>query len=300
MSRGLIDNGSNKIYDETEIAQNLKEGEAIEKEENHRVHKTFTSQENPEHVQEDGNREAAAIIDMKFKKKKALLEFRCMVEDAVLGNYLLGKPPRSHSPKEAALARSQLKKITLWGVSLLPSKAHEGTDIVLLKFLKAKDYKVHDAFEMLRKTLKWRRDYLADLIQEDGLDPDVGKLVYSNCKDREGRPLYYNVCGAFKNRELPKKLVDLEDLCDQFIRLEVKFMEKGIKELNFKPGGANSIVQIIDLKNSKPPDIKKFRVVSKKTVMMLQDNYPELMHRNVSFFFLINRMIIGSVSITEL
>ncbi|OMO73662.1 hypothetical protein COLO4_26950 [Corchorus olitorius] len=49
----------------------------------------------------------------------------------------------------------------------MPSKRHEGTDIVLAKFLKAKDYKVHEALEMLRNTLKWRNEF------KENLGPDV-------------------------------------------------------------------------------------------------------------------------------
>ena len=114
-------------------------------------------------------------MEMKLRKKKALIEFSCRVEDAILGNYLLGRSNNYLCRNESAKAIEQLKEITLWGVPLMPSKRHVGTDIVLLKFLKAKDYKVHEAFEMLRKTLKWRKEFKADEILEESLGPDFQK-----------------------------------------------------------------------------------------------------------------------------
>ncbi|KAF5738944.1 Sec14p-like phosphatidylinositol transfer family protein putative isoform 1 [Tripterygium wilfordii] len=223
----------------------------------------------------------ASSVEMKRKKKKALLEFRCRVEDSILGNYLLGKPCKNLSTKEKSKLRDQLKEITLWGVPLLPSKCHEGTDILLLKFLKAKDFKVHEAFEMLRKTLEWRKEYNTDSILEEDLDPDIEKVMFMDTQDRQGHPLYYNIYGALKDKKLYKKLFGTEEKCERFLRLRVQFMELGIKKLNFKAGGPDSIVQITDLKNSPGPGMKELRSISKKALIVLQDNYPELIHKNI-------------------
>ncbi|XP_022771273.1 patellin-4-like isoform X2 [Durio zibethinus] len=228
--------------------------------------------EEPPSFQED---EKKVAMEMKQRQKKALIEFRCRVEDAILGNYLLGKANNYGCRKESAKAIEQLKEITLWGVPLMPSKRHEGTDIVLLKFLKEKDYKVHEAFEMLRKTLKWRKEFKADEILEESLGPDFEKVAYLNSRDKEGHPLYYNIYGALN------KLLGSEENCEKFLRLRVQYMEKGIKELNFEPGGTDSVVQIIDLKNSPGPATKELRSVFRKSWMLLQDHYPELIHRNI-------------------
>ncbi|KAK1586749.1 hypothetical protein Q3G72_005796 [Acer saccharum] len=240
-----------------------------------------------EAFQEDG---IAAIEEMKLKKKKALLEFRCTVQDAILGNYILGKP------KQAAKTRQQLKDISLWGVPLLPTKGHHGTDIVLLKFLKAKDFKVHDAFKMLRKTLVWRMDFMANVDQQgETLDPDFDKIVYLNCKDKQGQPLCYNIYGPLKDRELYKKFFGTKNDCDKFLRLKVQLLEKGIRELSFKPGGPNSIVQITDLKNSPGPGHKELSLICKKSLMLTQNHYPDLINRNIIinvpfWFYLCNVM----------
>ncbi|GAV83647.1 CRAL_TRIO domain-containing protein/CRAL_TRIO_N domain-containing protein, partial [Cephalotus follicularis] len=203
------------------------------------------------------------------------------IEDAILGNYLLGKPNKKLPPKEKAKVIQQLKEITLWGVPLLPSKRHEGTDIVLLKFLKARDFKVHDAFKMLRKTLIWRKEYMADEILEEKLDPDLEKVVYLCGTDRKGHPLCYSVFGVLKDKELYEKIFKTHEDSEKFLRRKIQCMEKGVKLLNFRVGGANSIVQITDLKNSPAPEMKELRSCVKKSMMLLQDHYPELIHKNI-------------------
>ena len=227
-------------------------------------------------------------VEMNRKKKKALLEFRCRVEDAILGNYLLGKPNQYLSRAEILKQKEILREITLWGVPLLPSKDDEGTDIVLLKFLRARDFKVHEAFQMLRRTLEWRKEYKTDGILEEKLCPDVGKVLCLNSRDREGRPLCYSAYGAFRDKEVYKRAFGSEEKCDDFLRWRIQYMEKGIKELEFKNGGVDSILQISDFKNSPWPLMKELRSVSKKAMVLFQENYPELIHKIVSVTFQFN------------
>ncbi|KAK8702038.1 hypothetical protein V6N13_020408 [Hibiscus sabdariffa] len=234
--------------------------------------------EEPSSVQEDGKNVSKGKKRCKYK---ALVEFRCRVEESILGNSLLGKPSSKLSHEESAEAIEELKEIKLWGVPLLPSKRHEGTDTVLLKFLKARDYKVHEAFEMLQRTLKWRKEFKADEIVEENMGLDFDNLAYLNSRDRDGRPLYYNMYGALKDKQNLHKILGSEEKCKKFLRWRVQYMEKAIKELNFKAGGTNSIVQIIDLKNSSGQTTKEFRSVCRKYWKLLQDHYPELIHQNI-------------------
>ncbi|KGN57904.1 patellin-6 [Cucumis sativus] len=212
----------------------------------------------------------------KKRKKRALLEFRCRVEDAIIGNYLVGKPKKKENSN---------KEIGLWGVPLLPSKGHEGTDVLLQKFLKAKHYKVHEAFEMLRKTLKWRKEYKADGILEEKLGGDDHHLYnmvgFLEGKDREGHPIWFHANGVFKDREMYERIFGSDEKCEELLRWMVQNMEKGIKQLRFEKGGVDSIVQITDLKNSPGPAMKEFRSVSKKALLLLQDHYPELVYKNI-------------------
>ncbi|KAK8711654.1 hypothetical protein V6N13_146929 [Hibiscus sabdariffa] len=234
--------------------------------------------EEPSSVTEDGKK---VSMEIKGSKCKALVEFRCRVEDSILENYLLGKPSSEISPAESAKAIEQLKEIKLWGVPLLPSKGHEGTDIVLLKFLKAKDYKVHEAFEMLLRTLKWRKEFKADGIVDENLGLDFDNLAYLESRDKEGHPLFYNMYGALKDKQTQYKILESEEMRKRFLRWRVQHMEKAIQELEFEAGGTNSVVPIIDLKQSPGPTTKKLHSVFRKSWKLLQDHYPELIHKNI-------------------
>lgn len=72
-----------------------------------------------------------------------------------------------------------------------------------------------------------------------------------------------------------------EEKREQFLRWRVQVMEKGIQKLDFKPGGVASLLQINDLKNLPGPSKKELRLATKEAVDLLQDNYPEIVARNV-------------------
>lgn len=173
------------------------------------------------------------------------------------------------------------KDISIWGVPLLPSKGSESTDVVLLKFLRARDFKVNEAFEMLRSTLKWRKESKIDSILDEELGSDLSSVAYMNGIDREGHPVCYNIYGVFEDDELYQKTFGTEEKREQFLRWRIQLMEKGIQKLNLQPGGVVSLLQINDLKNSPGPSKKDLRVATKQAVALLQDSYPEFVARNV-------------------
>ncbi|KAG2320606.1 hypothetical protein Bca52824_013819 [Brassica carinata] len=157
--------------------------------------------------------------------------------------------------------------IELWGVPLLPSKGAEGTDVILLKFLRARDFKVNEAFEMLKKTLKFWED--------------LASAAYMNGLDRESRPVCYNVYSVFGNDELYQRTVGSEQSRENLLRWRFQLMEKGIQKLDLKPGGVTSLLQIHDLKNCPGMLKKELWGAIKNATVALQDNYPELVSRNV-------------------
>lgn len=173
--------------------------------------------------------------------------------------------------------------ISLWGVPLFPGKGSEGTDVVLLKFLRAREFKVNEAFEMLKKTLQWRKESKIDSILDEEICSDLSSAAYLNGVDREGHPVCYNIFGVFDNEELYQKTFGNEEKRGQFLRWRLQLMEKSIQKLELRPGGASSLLQINDLKNSPGPIKKELRVSTKQAVGLLQDNYPELVAKNVSF-----------------
>ncbi|GAV65615.1 CRAL_TRIO domain-containing protein/CRAL_TRIO_N domain-containing protein [Cephalotus follicularis] len=173
------------------------------------------------------------------------------------------------------------KEIALWGVPLLPSKRGEGTDVVLLKFLRAREFKVNEAFEMLKKTLQWRKDANIDSVLEENFGADLSSAAYMNGVDREGHPVCYNIYGVFDNEEFYQKTFGTEEKREQFLRWRFQLMEKGIQKLNLKPGGVTSLLQINDLKSSPGLSKKDLRIAMKQVVALLQDNYPEFVARNI-------------------
>ncbi|PIA45382.1 hypothetical protein AQUCO_01700732v1, partial [Aquilegia coerulea] len=230
--------------------------------------------------------------ELKPSVKKALLRFRIKLQDAILGNYIYGRPPTfvygidfKGSSEDISIdsmeLREDIRDISLWGIPLLPSKGHEGTDVILLKFLQAKDFKVNEAFEMLRKTLKWRKEFKVDKILDEIIASELEGMTYMDSTDRGGHPVCYMIYGAFKDNDLFRKAFGSEEKSKEFLRWRIQIMEKNIQALGFKSGGANSIVQITDLKNSPGPGTKDMRVTSKKAYMLLQENYPELIYKNI-------------------
>ncbi|OAY47100.1 patellin-4 [Manihot esculenta] len=173
------------------------------------------------------------------------------------------------------------KDVSIWGTPLLPSKGAEGTDVILLKFLRAREFKVNEAFEMLKKTLQWRKESNIDSISDEDLQVDLSSAFHMNGIDREGHPVCYNIYGVFGNEELYTKAFGTEENRKQFLRWRFQLMEKGIRKLDLKPGGVTSLLQISDLKNSPSPLKKDLRVAMKQAVGILQDNYPELVARNI-------------------
>lgn len=233
-------------------------------------------------VADNNNNGTPSPDEIKLKIKKSLLEFRCKVENAILGNFLLGQPDKKAAPEDVAMARERLREISLWGVPLMPSKAHEGTDVVLRKFLKAKDYKVNEAFDMLQKTLIWRRENDIDrIIDDQDLAAEFGNAGYLCSRDREGRPVCYHVCGVFKDRLFYKKTFGTLLKGDKFLRWRIQLMEKAIQKLNFRQGGVDSILQVFDLKSTPIHGTKEINSLSKRTLFLFQNYYPELVHKNI-------------------
>ncbi|KAK4347392.1 hypothetical protein RND71_033731 [Anisodus tanguticus] len=173
------------------------------------------------------------------------------------------------------------KEISIWGVPLLPSKGDEKTNVVLLKFLRARDYKVNESFEMLKKTLEWRKEFKIQSILEEDLGSDLAPSAYMSGIDSQGHPICYNIFGVLDDEELYNKTFGTEEKRNQFLRWRVQLMEKGIQQLDFKAGGVSSLLQINDLKNSPGPSKKEVRVATKQAVDLLQDNYPEFVAKNI-------------------
>eukprot|EP00250_Pteridium_aquilinum_P015171 c22425_g2_i1 orf=177-1805(+) len=166
------------------------------------------------------------------------------------------------------------KNFYLWGIPI-----HEGddkTDVVLLKFLRARNFKADDALSMLKSTIKWRKEFEADIIEEEDVEgkEEFERWAFLQGVDKEGHPVCYNR-NVFQSRDVTEKAK-----FGKFLRWRVQMMEKSIKNhLDFSPGGVHSFVQVIDLQNS--PGLLKGAQAVKKFVSLLQDNYPEMAAKQI-------------------
>ncbi|KAL6503282.1 Patellin-6 [Orobanche hederae] len=177
---------------------------------------------------------------------------------------------------------------SMWGIPL-SANADERADVVLLKFLRARDFKVQDSLNMLMKCLAWRKEFGADVVLEEELgfeEFEGSEVSYMHGVDREGHPVCYNTYGVFKDKETYDRAFGDDEKVRRFLKWRVQVLERGIKMLHFKPGGVNSIIQVTDLK-----DIPKreLRLASNQILSLFQDNYPEMVAKkifiNVPWYF---------------
>lgn len=208
------------------------------------------------------------------RRMKALSHFRFKLEDMIQRNCLFGQPKQT-TPSS--------KDITLWGIPLLPSRGHAGTDAVLLKFLEASGYRVQEAFEMLRETLRWRRMYRIDAIGNEQLGCNADKFVYIDGADREGRPVWFNTYGAnLKDRESYQRQFGSSERRAEFMRCIVQSLETGIGKLSFKDGGVDSLVHVADMTNMGNPKMKELKGILWTSLVICRHRYPEIIRKHVS------------------
>jgi hypothetical protein len=174
--------------------------------------------------------------------------------------------------------------VLIWGVPLVGDD--ECTDTVLLKFLRAREFKVKEAMAMLKSAVLWRKRFgITSLLDADLGLPELENVVFYRGADREGHPVCYNVYGEFQDKDLYEKAFGDDEKRERFLKWRIQLLERGIlSKLDFSPSGICSMVQVTDLKNS-PPMLGKHRAVTRQAVTLLQDNYPEFIAKKVTVRF---------------
>lgn len=204
------------------------------------------------------------------------------------------KEAEVEEPKEAEVPPPPPEEVSIWGIQLL---ADERSDVILLKFLRARDFKVKDAFNMIKNTVRWRKEFGIEGLLEEDLGNELEKVVFMHGFDKKGHPVCYNVYGEFQNKELYQNTFADEEKRSKFLRWRIQFLEKSIRKLDFSPGGICTMVQVNDLKNSPGPGKKELRQATKQALNLLQDNYPEFVAKqvfiNVPWWYLAFNMMIS-------
>ena len=170
------------------------------------------------------------------------------------------------------------EEVSIWGIPLLQD---ERSDVILLKFLRARDYKVKDAFAMIKNTVLWRKEFGIDALLEEDHGNDWDKVAFTHGYDKQGHPVCYNVFSEFQNKELYQNTFSTEEKRHKFLKWRIQFLEKSIRKLDFSPTGISSIVQVNDFKNSFGIGKRELWQATKLAVQLFQDNYPEFLAKQV-------------------
>ncbi|CAL0325231.1 unnamed protein product [Lupinus luteus] len=251
---------------------------------------------------------AVAVVDAVLSVDEDGAKTVEAIEETVVSSVQAEQPPPPPQPEEEVYEAETKEtnkvdeaystplppeQVSIYGVPLL---ADEKSDVILLKFLRARDFKVKEAFTMITNTIRWRKEFGIDELVEQNLGDELEKVVYMHGFDKEGHPVCYNIYGELNNKELYKKTFSDLEKRDKFMRWRIQFLEKSIRKLDFNPGGICTIVQVNDLKNSPGPGKWELRQATKQALQLFQDNYPEFVAKqvfiNVPWWYLaVNRMI---------
>ncbi|CAM0955973.1 unnamed protein product [Alopecurus aequalis] len=217
----------------------------------------------------------------------ALLRAASFKEDSYVAAALPASDLRALADLKALLA-THPDRISIWDVPLNPPSdvpADERADVVLLKFLRARDFRVRDAHAMVLRCAAWRTEFRADAVLDEdlGFKDLEGIVAYMHGWDRDGHPVCYNAYGVFKDRDMYDRVFGDSDRLGRFLRWRVQIMERGVRALQLRPGGVNAIIQVTDLKDMPK---RELRAASNQILSLFQDNYPEMVARKVllSFF----------------
>jgi hypothetical protein len=218
----------------------------------------------------------------------ALLRAASFKEDSYVAAALPSSDLRALADLKALLA-THPDQISIWGVPLnppatgadnTPAPADERADVVLLKFLRARDFRVRDAHAMVLRCAAWRAEFRADAVLEEdlGFKDLEGVVAYMHGWDRDGHPVCYNAYGVFRDREMYERAFGDGERLARFLRWRVQVMERGVRALQLRPGGVNAIIQVTDLRDMPK---RELRAASNQILSLFQDNYPEMVARKV-------------------
>ncbi|KAL0314115.1 UNVERIFIED_CONTAM: Patellin-3 [Sesamum angustifolium] len=209
--------------------------------------------------------ETSKIPKLSSFERKAFKEFILLVQEA-LENHEFSA---TRSIPKLKVEGSH-EKVSIWGVPLLED---DRTDAILLKFLKAKNFNVGESFTMLKNTIGWRREFDIDgLMEQTDQGDDLQKVVYVHGQDRDGHP-------TKKKRK-------------NFVRRIIQMLERSIRKLDFSARGVSTLLIVVDLKNSPGPGKKELWIACDQLHQLLQENYPEIVEKQVSYISLESNLLI--------
>ncbi|KAJ0257618.1 Patellin-2 [Hirschfeldia incana] len=188
------------------------------------------------------------------------------------------------------------EEVSIWGIPLLED---ERSDVILLKFLRARDFKVKEAFTMLKNTVQWRKENNIDeLLAEDLQGAEFEKMVFTHGVDKQGHVVLYSSYGEFQNKEI---FSDKEKF-DKFLKWRIQFQEKCVRSLDFSPEGKSSFVFVSDFRNAPGLGKRSLWQFIRRAVKQFEDNYPEFVAKelfiNVPWWYIPYYKTFGNIIIS--
>ncbi|KAG2313161.1 hypothetical protein Bca4012_027730 [Brassica carinata] len=188
------------------------------------------------------------------------------------------------------------EEVSIYGVPLLQD---ERSDTILLKFLRARDFKVKEALTMLKNTVQWRKENKIDELLEAEAGEEASefeKMVFAHGVDKEGHVVIYSSYGEFQNKEL---FSDKEKL-NKFLSWRIRLQEKCVRALDFSsPDAKSSFVFVSDFRNAPGLGKRALWQFIKRAVKQFEDNYPEFATRelfiNVPWWYIPYYKTFGSI-----
>jgi len=164
--------------------------------------------------------------------------------------------------------------ITLWGVHIDPKEPRDAkVSVVLAKFLRARNLNVNEAEKMLVATLRWREEFkVEECVKEEYPKEVFGNLGHVYGKDKEGRPVVYNLYGA--NKDTKAVFGDVQ----RFLRWRVALMEKSVSYLDFETIDQTDQIHDYEGVSLSQRDANSKSAASEAT-SIFQNHYPEFLSR---------------------
>ncbi|XP_030434597.1 SEC14-like protein 5 isoform X2 [Gopherus evgoodei] len=150
-----------------------------------------------------------------------------------------------------------------WKPEKIPKDEH------ILRFLRARDFNIDKAREMLCQSLTWRKQYQVDYILQTWRPPSLLEEYYTggwHYQDKDGRPLYILCLGQMDTKGLVKALGE-----ESLLRHVLSINEQGQKR------SWTCLVDLegLNMRHLWRPGVKALL----RIIEVVEDNYPETLGR---------------------
>ncbi|XP_048350661.1 SEC14-like protein 5 [Sphaerodactylus townsendi] len=164
-------------------------------------------------------------------------------------------------------------------------ETHKGKipkDEHILRFLRARDFNIDKAREMLCQSLTWRKQYQVDYILQTWRPPSLLEEYYTggwHYQDRDGRPLYILRLGQMDTKGLVKALGE-ESLLRHVLSINEEGQKRCEENTNLFGRPIMSWTCLVDLEGLNMrhlwrPGVKALL----RIIEVVEDNYPETLGR---------------------